>query len=58
MISYTNYINGVYCWKPSKVNGNWIMTRPEGSVICGRRMTKWERVRYFWLRDDKSVKSN
>ena len=44
-------------WRPSKVNGRWVMTRCFGRTIEGRQMRRWEKIVYFWLRDDKTVKT-
>ena len=43
-------------WSISKVNGRWVMTRCIDNAIEGRRLTTWEKVKYFWLKDDAQVK--
>ena len=44
-------------WKPTKVNGHWSMSRCEKiNTVAIRPFTKWERIRYFWLKNDVTYK--
>jgi len=43
-------------WKPSKINGCWVMARIIGEYIQDRPMYWWEKIRYFRLKNDESYK--
>lgn len=45
-------------WKPSKINGRWVMTRLNGNAVEGRRMDWIQRIRYFYMKNDATAKEN
>ncbi len=49
--------NRIINWSPAKINGEWRMLREnENGCLEDREMNWWERIRYFYLKNDKSYK--
>jgi len=44
-------------WSISKVDGHWCMTRcVHDNTVESRELTWWERIKFFWLKDDITCK--
>jgi len=48
-MTYTENIDKMNKWKLSRVNQGYQMTRVEGGGIACRELTRWEKIKLYWL---------